>query len=109
MYVVNLTDTSDEKCGCDSWIKHWERFTGREAVICLATGCKKRPDVGAHVKVSGYNDDTPYIVPLCADHNQEKGQFQLTDVATGVRLLAPANRRDFCAHGDQKPITRPHA
>ena len=88
--VTNLPNTGDEKCGCDSWIRHWERFTGREARRCVAKGCLKAAENGAHVKVVGYKDDSPYIVPLCDEHNQDKGQFELIDIPTGGKLLAPA-------------------
>ena len=36
MKVKNLNGTSQRTCKCGSWLKHWEKFSGRSAELVSA-------------------------------------------------------------------------
>jgi hypothetical protein len=53
MKLINVTGTSDKTCNCDSWLDHWETFSGQKATVCGVNGCSKSDVVGAHVRKYG--------------------------------------------------------
>ena len=76
-YVRNIATAPDETCscpGCKSWLDHWERKTRRTALICGATDCRKRAELGCHVRLSG-NPVSRYVVPLCKNCSQRTDEF----------------------------------
>lgn len=80
MKVFNLKGTGDKTCECGSWVNHWEKFSGRVAVICSASGCLSMCDAGAHViKGGGSIDQSHYIVPLCSEHNAQTGELDISN------------------------------
>ncbi len=90
--VKNLKGTSDLSCRCGTWLRHWERGSGRSATVCWVQGCAKPPEVGAHVKKVGTFDETRYIVPMCQAHNMIDGNLLLSDAAP----LVPSNKQETC-------------
>lgn len=94
MKVININNTSDHTCRCDSWLAHWENYSKSPLNrSCYVLGCTNKPEVGAHVKKyhssnqSGYFmsslglgasvqkhhllDQKWYIIPLCQGHNKK--------------------------------------
>jgi len=90
MKIKNLTGTSDKTCACDSWLDHWETYSGQKAGACGVLTCNAKADVGAHVRKYGANDYTPYIYPLCSGCNQSA---EVLDAWDGYPLVSP----DACA------------
>jgi hypothetical protein len=90
--VKNLRGTSELSCKCGTWLRHWERGSGRSAAICWVSGCAKSPDAGAHVKKVGTGDEARYIVPMCQAHNMTDETLTLSDGAP----LVPANKQKTC-------------
>ena len=70
MRIRNINGTSGNSCGCGSWLKHWERFSGQRTEFCQAKGCLNGDIVGAHVQKEASTDNGWYIYPLCNAHNQ---------------------------------------
>lgn len=67
--VKNLKGTSDRKCQCDSWLAHWEKFSGNNSNQCAVVGCSHDAEVGAHVVKCDSPNGEHYIVPMCKGHN----------------------------------------
>ena len=72
MKIRNINGTSDTKCKCGSWLKHWENFSGQAVPsFCPVSACLNKDLVGAHVQKGGSSTDQKwYIYPLCAHHNK---------------------------------------
>lgn len=45
MEVKNIISTSDNTCKCDSWLAHWEEFSGDTASFCKVETCLKAAKV----------------------------------------------------------------
>lgn len=70
--VKNVPDTTGQipPYPCESWLKYWEKKTGKRAGYCARCGCMNMAAHGAHVKKCDvFFDTSTYIVPLCADCN----------------------------------------
>lgn len=68
--VKNLNGTSDNACTvCGSWLKHWEKKSGKKKDECGA--CTNKATVGAHVQKADGKDNAWYIVPLCDACNKK--------------------------------------
>lgn len=93
MRVINLNGTSTNKCNCDSWFAHWQRFSRQKANQCVVVGCTNTDLVGGHVQKDSALDSSWYIIPICNACNGKKGQT-LT-VADEVRLVS-ANVSQTC-------------
>lgn len=53
-----------------SWLKYWEKITGKTASFCSVCGCVNKAEHGGHVKrCDVFWDHGVYIVPLCAECN----------------------------------------
>jgi len=97
MQVINVPNTANLRCACDSWKDHWMKFNpnGLAAMLqdnCSAVGCAGKFEHGGHVRLSG--DTTVYIVPLCASCNSSentKPYFIHEHVS-----MVPANPRVTC-------------
>lgn len=77
MKVKNINGTSDNTYKCDSWLKHWEKFSNNTAFLCSVVGCLSHAKVGGHViKVSGA-DSAWYIIPMCESHNQDNNELAI--------------------------------
>jgi len=92
MKIKNINGTSDTTCACGSWLKHWEKFSGKSATYCLATGCWNKDLVGAHVQKADSSDNKWYILPLCSAHNQSTGELEVSDSYE----IVPANKQETC-------------
>lgn len=90
MIVHNLTGTGDNTCTCGTWLAHWASYTGRVPRFCSVIGCGDYATLGAHVMRPG--DRTWYIVPMCAEHNAQKGPLSIGDSTE----LVPANVQQTC-------------
>jgi hypothetical protein len=79
MKIKNIVGTTGKTCACDSWLSHWEKFSGKTAGPCGVLNCNEKATVGAHVRrVDGY-DYSAYIYPLCAGCNQATWELTAWD------------------------------
>lgn len=94
MRIRNINGTSDTTCRCGSWLNHWKNFSSQPTpTFCLVKNCTKRDLVGAHVQKGGESTDQNwYICPLCGEHNQHKGELELSD----IYKLVSANKKETC-------------
>ncbi|GMO12043.1 MAG: hypothetical protein Ta2D_13980 [Rickettsiales bacterium] len=72
--VKNLKGTSDNNAPSGSWIKDWERVSGKKATKCSYCGSISNL-VGAHIKKVDSIDNDWYIVPFCSSCNQTEKEF----------------------------------
>ena len=78
--IKNINGTSDNKCNCENWVKHWEKYSKRSIKYCSAYGCMEETNiVGAHVQKSDQTDSMWYIIPLCHTHNMSKEELRVSD------------------------------
>ena len=88
----NVKGTSDRRCSCGSWKKHWLKFSGKNWYpVCSELFCSNDAEVGAHVfnpKVS----KEEYIIPMCKDCNSIEGEFS---IKPGI-VLVNANVSETC-------------
>ena len=58
-------------CACDTYLCHWENFTGEIATVCSKSGCTETNNlVGGHIfKTHPNSKKYQYIVPLCSKCN----------------------------------------
>ncbi|QXO64950.1 hypothetical protein [Morganella morganii] len=94
MKVTNINGSGNNKCKCDSWIKHWEKFSSKKADKCCVKGCSSAAVDGAHVHKSGSTDGCWYIVPFCHAHNTAAKDTVL-ELNAGVDF-EPANVSKTC-------------
>lgn len=94
MKVTNINGTSDNKCKCGSWIKHWEKFSKLTADKCCVKGCTSAATDGAHVQKSGSTDGCWYIVPFCHAHNTS-AKDTILELKDGTHLVS-ANVSETC-------------
>jgi hypothetical protein len=90
--IKNINGTSQSRCVCGSWLKHWERFSGQTITYCPVIGCLNKDLVGAHVQKAGSSDNKWYICPLCNAHNQSAGELEVSD----AYKLVSANKKETC-------------
>ncbi|HXB41900.1 MAG TPA: hypothetical protein VNZ49_15265 [Bacteroidia bacterium] len=75
--VKNINGTADNKCKCDSWLSHWQKYSKKSAGLCAEKACRKNAEHGAHVQKD--DDKSWYIVPLCTDHNLKVDELYIMD------------------------------
>ncbi len=92
MKVKNIKGTSDNTCKCDSWLAHWEKYSGVEPGNCVEKDCKSKATVGAHVRKDSDTDSSWYIIPLCDTHNKKADEMELR----GTPTLVSANVSETC-------------
>ncbi len=94
MKVRNINGTSQSTCKCGSWLQHWKNYSGDQiGSYCRETSCTKKPELGAHVQKDDSSDNSWYIVPLCTEHNNMRGQT--IELMAGTKL-ASANKKETC-------------
>jgi hypothetical protein len=88
MKVTNINGTSDNTtCKCDSWLKHWENFSGQKLpAYCAEKSCLNKPEHGAHVQKESSTDNSWYIVPLCAKCNGKHGET--IEISDSIKLVS---------------------
>jgi len=91
MLVKNLKGTSDNKCNCGTWLRHWEVFSGKKANLCCVSACLSKATIGAHIKKAGITDSSSYIVPFCDTHNKSENNLEI-----GTTTLVSANVSITC-------------
>ena len=70
--VRNIKGTSNNRCNCDSWISHWEKYARRKPKFCSEINCMNRKLFGAHIQRVDSESNEWFIIPLCAAHNNSK-------------------------------------
>lgn len=89
--IKNINGTTNNKCTCGSWLKHWENFSGQAVNSCSVKNCKENDLVGAHVQKTNL-DMNWYIIPLCKTHNASTGELEVTDTI----IFVSANKSETC-------------
>ena len=85
MRVKTLTGSSPNQSNTGTWLAHWERVSGQKAYMCFAQGCINTPSTGVHVQKNSPTDKGWYVIPLCGECNQRRGQdLDIWDTATLV-------------------------
>jgi hypothetical protein len=93
MKIRNVNGTSQNKCNCGSWLKHWENFSKQKANFCPVKNCLEMDLIGAHVQKDDSKDENWYIYPLCKKHNATKEKsLEVSDIYNFVS----ANVRETC-------------
>jgi hypothetical protein len=95
MVIRNINNTSDNKCNCGTWLKHWEQYNNLKQgvpILCPVSTCFNKAEVGAHVQLSDIKDQSWYIIPLCKSCNNKRGET----LDVGFIALARANARETC-------------
>lgn len=94
MKVKNLNGTSDNTCKCGSWIKHWEKFSGKSTpTYCCVNSCTGKDLVGGHVQKDSSTDKSWYIIPICKTCNGKQGEdLDISDTT----VLVSANQSETC-------------
>lgn len=94
--VQNVKGSSERspKCpNCGPWIQHWKILTGKEPKRCAVHHCKETANlVGGHVKSAAEKEGGWFIVPLCRDHNNKPGRYNIIKDTP----QAPANVAESC-------------
>ena len=98
MKIKNINQTSSKTCTCKTWLEHWKNFSGQPLpTYCSEVSCTQKPECGAHVQKNDYSTDKNwYIIPLCKDHNNKKGE---TIDIMGFIKLVPADVNETCGKG----------
>jgi len=93
MKIRNVNNTSQKKCNCGSWLKHWEKFSKQTASFCPVENCLEMDLEGAHVQKDDSKDKNCYIYPLCGKHNATKEKsLEVSD----IYKLVSANISETC-------------
>src|SRR5260370_3278584 len=82
MLMTNVVGASSAACSCESWLAHWEKYSGQTVTYCPVVSCYNKDLCGAHVRKSG--DLTVYIYPLCNAHNKSTESLEVSDSYTLV-------------------------
>lgn len=94
MKVKNLNGTSDNTCKCGSWLKHWEKFSGKSVpTYCCVTSCTGKDLIGGHVQKDSSTDKSWYIIPICKTCNGKQGEDLIISDTT---VLVSANKSETC-------------
>ena len=93
--VKNINGTTDNSCKCGSWLRHWEKYGGIMAGLCVEKSCTQNVEAGARVlKGDGSADESWYIVPLCKEHNALLGKE--IEIRVSAKMV-PADTKETCA------------
>ena len=86
MRVINMKGTAEERCEkCGSWLEHWAKSLNKKVPdFCMVKLCPNKAEVGAHIKKYDEDDNTPYILPFCHEHNHAEGVLDVYDSAIPV-------------------------
>lgn len=93
-WVYNVVGTASRKCQCTrgprNWLAHWQRGTGLPLPLkCVAKYCARYVEVGAHVKLWGYDQRIIWIIPFCQYHNM-RPSIELIQLKYDVMLCGAA-------------------
>jgi len=96
---------SPPKCGCSTWIRHWENNSGKQAETCSALGCSNHASVGGHVQKKGVSNNRWYIIPICKACNGQQGlEFHVKAKTVFIHV----GKTEQCGSGNQsKPNNIP--
>lgn len=86
MKVKNLNGTTQNKCKCSSWLAHWGNYSGQTANRCVVVSCTNKHTVGGHVQKESTTDSAWYVIPICSDCNNKRGQT--LEIHDSVRLVS---------------------
>ncbi len=88
----NKSGTSDRKCACGTWKKHWLNGTNQTwPLSCSIESCSNVATLGAHVINS--QEEGEFIVPACSSCNQRQSEFNLK---LGTKFVR-ANQSETCS------------
>ena len=91
--IHNINGTSDNACPCGSWKQHWiKQGGGKWPNECSVNNCRETAEVGAHVQ-KAKGSDRWYIVPMCKNHNNQRGCDAEVSVNT---IFINANKTETC-------------
>ena len=95
---MNVTDSSEQTSPAGSWINYWKEVTGGKAstccdetLTCCVKGCTKEAEHGAHVWQR--KGGPQYIVPMCASHNEQKGEGEFRLKQGTVLVPVPSDTK----------------
>jgi len=80
--VRNITGREPDppKCGCGTWIRHWEKNSKQSVKKCCALACFSKATDGGHVQRKDIKENSWFIIPLCHDCNVQFGkEFDVND------------------------------
>jgi hypothetical protein len=92
MRIKNINGIFQSTCSCESWFKHWERFSRQSTSYCHANGCLNQDILGAHVQKAMGTDKNWYIFPLFTEHNNHVGELKMSDYYE----LVSTNKKETC-------------
>ena len=77
MKILNIRGTTDCKCRCGTWKRHWINMTGNEwPKKCGVLGCRNPAQVGGHIRLDDRRTGNHwYILPMCFACNGRKGKL----------------------------------
>lgn len=83
--VKNLNWTPANLCNCASWLDHWENFSKQVTRKCVVIGCDNNYSVGGHVQNESGIDKSWYVIPICSECNNKRGQ--VLEINDAVNLV----------------------
>ena len=98
--IKNINGNPSIPCKCETWLKHWEKYTGKTAYYCSEEKCIEEDIVGAFVQKVNSSDTNRYIIPLCKFHYMSKAELDVVDT------LVSANQKETCEKIDLMIRTR---
>lgn len=76
--IKNINTFIHYNCVCGTWLKHWEKFSGKKAPLCAVPGCNTLGTNGAHVQKAESTDESWYVLPLCEQHGAIKNELEVS-------------------------------
>ena len=83
MKVKNINGTTGRKSPDNmSWLEYYMQKAGWTfEPLCCGCNCIEKSRVGAHVMKVDSRDKKWYIVPMCYDHNNQRGEtLEIDDI-----------------------------
>ncbi len=87
--IKNINGIEQKNCGCESLLKHWEKYSGQKVVYCQAVSCTNTNLAGALVQKVGDETEDWYVYPLCKAHHKTRGELSVYDQYKFVLAFAP--------------------
>jgi len=111
----NLESLCTCKCGCATWLQHWEKQSGHKPpTFCIVStpDCLEKTNLAAFVQKVGDNTDNWYLAPLCKRHSTNKtaeyfvhNTWPLIEItANDCICLAKDNELDFFFDSATAPL-----
>jgi hypothetical protein len=92
--IKNIQGPGDKGCKCDTWLDHWDQFSGQSPIYCPVAECMNHVEIGARVQKDSPTDKGWYIVPLCRKHYAMQGE---TLRVNDSLMLVSAKVSETCA------------